>query len=156
MTFADAGIAYGGCPHGHEGNSMTVTADSANAAPAGLFLARFEIGGDLPGAPLLAVTMTVSTPQQTLTGMSRVTQAVNPPVDVTSKLDGDYTYMTVMPNNTHILVVANGYPALPVLQPNLQLRMVLDKDWQSGTANYRYEVDGVWHEVTDAPVKQVG
>jgi hypothetical protein len=110
----------------------------------------------MPGAPLLTVTMTVSTPQRTLTGMGRIMQAVNPPLDLTTKLDGDYTYMTVMPNESHILVVANGYPALPVLQPNLQLRMVLKADWQTGTASYRYEVDGVWHDVEGAPVKQVG
>ena len=138
---------------------MTITDSSTLSAPAGLFLARFEIGGQLPGAPLFSVTFTVYTPEQSLAGMGRITQAVNPPLDLATKLDGDFTYMTVMPDQTHVLVVATGYPVVKsgggILPPNVHLRMVLEADWQSGTANYGYEVDGTWHEVTDAPVRQV-
>ena len=140
---------------------MTITNDTAQTAPAGLFLARFEVGGEMPGAPLFTVQFAVYAPDQTLTGMGRITQAVNPPLDVPTKLQGDYTYMTVMPNLTHILVVANGEGPIgsttPLSGPNAQLRMVLDGDWQAGVANYRYVgADGTWHEVTNAPVKQVG
>ena len=36
------------------------------------------------------------------------------------------------------------------------LRMVLEGDWRSGTANYRYQTaNGQWQEVTDAPVKAI-
>jgi hypothetical protein len=144
---------------------VTITNDDVLTAPAGLFLARFEVGGELPGAPLLHLAFTVYTPGRTVTGLGRLTQAVNPPLDVASRLGGDYTYLTVMPNESTLLVTATGYPVveapadagiLPVLPPNLTLRMVLDKDWQSGVANYSYLSGGAWHEVTDAPVKQVG
>ncbi|MDY7232823.1 DUF1842 domain-containing protein [Hyalangium rubrum] len=71
--------------------------------------------------------------------------AVNPPLDVRSNLNGTFTYMTVMPKQTNILVVATGTPAIqwpsgggvgPVLVPNVHLRMVLDSEWKSGTAYY--------------------
>ncbi len=141
-----------------------MTISNALDTPTGLFLARFEIGGEMPGAPLFTVSFAVYTPQQTLTGMGRLTQAVNPPLDLASKLDGDYTYMTVMPDLTHILVTAVGHPVLdapvgtgvPSVPPNVALRMVLDADWQRGTANYRYAVDGGEREVTNAPVRQLG
>jgi hypothetical protein len=70
-----------------------------------------------------------------------------------------------MPESCHILVTTTGYPTIkwpqgggigPVIPPNVELRMVLSEDWKSGTANYKYQdSSGIWHEVSDAPVKLV-
>ena len=138
---------------------------AAQAEKTGLFLACFEIGGEMPGAPLFAVHLSVYTPGEKVSGFGRITQTTSPPLDLATKLNGDYTYMTVMPNESHILVVATGYPPIdwppngglgPVIPPNLQLRMVLTADWKSGTANYKYSAgDGTWQSVTDAPVRAV-
>ncbi len=78
-----------------------------------------------------------------------------------SNLKGDFTYMTVMPKTTHILVVATGYPVVkwptnagvgPIIPTNTNLRMVLSDDWKTGTANFSFtDNDGKWHEVNDAP-----
>ncbi len=134
-------------------------------AQTGLFPVCYEIGGDMPGAPLFKVSLTVYTPGKSVSGHGVITQATNPPLKVETKLQGDFTYMTVMPKNVHILVVATGYPILhwshhagigPVIGPNVNLRMVLTEDWKSGTANYQYlDANGNWVNIENAPVKIV-
>jgi hypothetical protein len=129
----------------------------------GLFLAKYQIGGEAPGAVTLNLSLAVNTPQESVHGRSEITQAVNPPVDVKSQVNGDYSYMCVMPDNCHILVVATGYPEVkwpphggvgPVLLPNLHLRMVLSEDWETGTANYSFQdASGKWIDVKQAPVR---
>lgn len=128
----------------------------------GLFHVCYNIGGDKPGAPLFKVSLAVFTPHKTVSGLGHISQATRPPLDIATKLQGEYTYMCVMPKVCHILVTATGYPVIhwphsggvgPVIPHNVELRMVLSEDWKSGTANYKYiDSKGVWHEVTDAPV----
>lgn len=137
----------------------------AAAQKTGLFIATYNIGTGLDGAPNFHLGLAVNTVDKTVSGSGRITQAVNPPLDVRSNLNGTFTYMTVMPKQTHILVVATGTPAIqwppgggigPVLLPNVHLRMVLDSEWKSGTAYYKYQdEDGEWHELNDVPVKLV-
>ena len=128
-----------------------------------LFIVCYEIGRDKLGAPLFRASFTVDTPSETLNGLGHITQAINPPLNISTKLDGSYTYMTVMPKLVHILVTASGYPLIdwpshggigPVILPNVELRMVLNQDWKSGTANYRYrDGEGNWRSIKDAPVQ---
>ncbi|MGY3858881.1 DUF1842 domain-containing protein [Aeromonas intestinalis] len=140
---------------------MNATTDTKT----GLFLATFDIGKSIPGAPLLRLNLSVYTPGETLNGVAHLTQATNPPLDQASEVKGQYTYMCVMPKQCHILVTAQGYPIIkwpqhagigPVILPNFELRMVLSEDWKSGTANYKYQDNQQkWHEVKDAPVTLV-
>lgn len=134
-------------------------------AKTGLFIVSYEVGGTMPGAPLFKINLSVYTPDETVSGMGQITQAVNPPLDIGTRLHGQYTYMCVMPQSCHILVTATGYPPIqwpqgggigPVIPANVDLRMVLTDDWKTGTANYKYlDASGTWHEIKDAPVKQV-
>ena len=130
-----------------------------NIPRVGLFPISYEIGGALPGAPLFTMHLGVFTPGETVSGMGHVTQAISPPLDVGTALHGTFTYMTVMPKNTHILVTMTGYPITGVTTgrehgPNVKLRMVLNDDWEAGTANYKYlDHAGEWREVKDAAVK---
>jgi hypothetical protein len=131
----------------------------------GLFIASYEIGGHMAGAPLFRVNFSVYTPGETVSGIGHITQATNPPLNIGTNLHGQYTYMCVMPKSCHILVTATGYPIIkwppfggigPVLLPNTELKVVLTEDWKSGTATYKYvDNEGNWQEVTDAPVKMV-
>lgn len=131
----------------------------------GFFLASYTITSGAMGAPTFNLNLGVYTPKETVHGVGQITQTTNPPLDVETKLDGSYTYMTVMPNNTHILVTATGYPIIqwpphggvgPVILPNIELRMVLDENWKSGTASYKYRDDqGNWHSIKDAKVQLV-
>ena len=127
----------------------------------GTFLACYEIGGDKPGAPLFRVNLVVDVPARTVNGSGRITQAISPPLDIATQLHGQFSYMTVMPRVVHILVVATGYPVVPhggigLVEPNADLRMVLDEGWKSGTADYKYRDDGgKWVDIEQAPVKAV-
>ena len=131
----------------------------------GLFIVSYEIGGNMPGAPLFKINFSVYTPGETVSGIGHITQTTNPPIDIGTNLHGQYTYMCVMPKTCHILITATGYPIIkwpqgggigPVIPPNTELRMVVSEDWKSGTANYKYiDSKGNWNEITDAPVKMV-
>lgn len=138
---------------------------TAGGKQTGLFPVCYEIGGDKPGAPLFKVSLLVYTPGKSVSGYGVITQATSPPLKVETKLHGDFTYMTVMPRNVHILVVATGYPIIhwpphggigPVILPNVNLRMVLTEDWKSGTANFQYlDANGKLVNIENAPVKIV-
>ena len=129
----------------------------------GVFLVSYRITTSLVGAPTLNLNLMVNTPKETVHGLGKITQSTNPPLDITTKLDGHFTYMTVMPDNTHILVTAIGYPVIhwpshggpgPVILPNFKLWMVLSKDWKSGTANYKYtDSEGNWQSINEVEVK---
>lgn len=124
----------------------------------GLFPVAYRIGNGMPGSVNFNVHLMVYTPGERVSGYGTITQATNPPLDVPTKLEGSFSYMTVMPKDTHILVVATGYTVEPGTQQeiNVELRMVLTDDWKSGVANYQYrDNSGHWHKVSDAPVKMV-
>ena len=131
----------------------------------GLFLACYEIGGEMPGAPLFKIHFAVYAPDETLSGTGHITLTTKPPLDIGTMLVGQYTYMCVMPKTCHILITASGYPPVewpswggvgPVIPSNVKLTMVIGDDWKSGTANYSYrDQQGNWVDIKDAPVKLV-
>src|SRR3954453_12152810 len=121
----------------------------------GLFAVAYEIGTEQPGAPRITAQLAVNTPAETVSGEVTVSQAVNPPVDFHVQVKGDFTYMTGMPDNTHILVVLSQVPNEVTNTPGVELRMVLESDWQSGTANVKYppHLPGDWTSLSDLPVR---
>lgn len=132
----------------------------------GLFIQSYEITTGLLGAPTFQVHLAVNTPLKSVSGQGQVSNlSIHPPLEIYSKLTGDFTYMTVMPNNTHILVNITGYPNInwppnagigPVLLPNTKLTMVLESNWQTGIANFSYTDElGNWTEIKDAKVTAV-
>ena len=129
------------------------------AADVGLFPVSYRIGNEMPGAPILTVHLLVSTPDKSINGRGIVTQAISPPLREPTSLEGDYTYMTVMPNNSTLLVTALGVGPIgdtpQVIARNVRLRMILSKDWKSGTANYDYFWNNKWHSIDNVPVKLI-
>lgn len=149
-------------------NTATATASVAkNSATAhiGLFPLALQIGGVAPGSQKFDVHLLVNTPDETVTGFGNITQTTNPPLNINTKLEGTFTYMTVMPKNTSVLINAKGYPVInwpahggigPVLMPIVDLQIVLENGWDTGVANYKYQdTNGTWHSVQDAPVKML-
>lgn len=122
----------------------------------GLFIVAYEIGTGQPGAQRLILHVAVNVGAETVSGEGQLQQAVNPPLDLNVQLRGDFTYMTVMPDETHILVVL-GSDSPNLNSPDIELRMVLNHDWSGGTANYKYTSDrpGGWHTVTNVPVTRI-
>lgn len=134
------------------------------STPVGIFYRAYRSTTGLPGAPALTLHFVANPREKTITGGAQVTQAINPPLDLHSNIQGEFTYMTVMPKNTHILVIASGTPATrlpigpvgPALPTNFDLRMVLEEDWSRGIANWRYQTaDGQWHELDNVPVEAI-
>jgi hypothetical protein len=72
-------------------------------------------------------------------GHATVTQATNPPLNVNVPVAGTISAMTVMPNNTHYLLVLNqpsGWVGRTV-----NVRAVLDATLETGTANVSVFLD---------------
>lgn len=133
----------------------------------GLFLARYQVGTGEPGAPTLYLSLAFNTVHRTIHGIGEISQAVHPPVDVHTRVDGTYLPILIM-GSPSLLVEATGLPPVhwpdrrrlqgpgPVILPNFFLRMVLADRDGGGTAYYRYQnAEGEWVEVKDAPVKKV-
>lgn len=124
----------------------------------GLFIQSYQITTGLVGSPTFQVHLAVNTPQSTITGQGVISNtSIHPPMEMYSNLSGDYSYMTVMPNVSHILVNIKGFgspsPIMPLEVQNVKLTMVLDSDWLTGTANYSYlNEKGEWIEIKDAKV----
>jgi hypothetical protein len=131
----------------------------------GLFPVSYITNGPVIGGAHLSLQLLVNTPARAVNGRAEVRQTTSPPLNVVSAVHGDFTYMTVMPKNTHILVVLTGYPVVqmppaggtgPVILPNVHVRMVLSDDWKSGTANFRYQDNnGNWQELDNQTVQMV-
>jgi hypothetical protein len=130
----------------------------------GFFIVSYKIGtGDL-GATTFTVHLGIDTVNEAVSGSGLITQAVNPPVHVSTNLQGQYSYMATM-QDCHILVVCEGHPVIkwpkgggigPVIPPNVHLRMVLTEDWKSGVANYAYVNDeGKTVEIKGVPVEKI-
>ncbi|MBN3788022.1 DUF1842 domain-containing protein [Burkholderia sp. Ac-20353] len=122
----------------------------------GLFPAGYVIGTGLPGAPTLRLALLVDTPERSVVGTATVTQAVNPPVEFDADVWGTYTYMALMPPvNTRILVTLQGNQGGPASNSivTFRLQLVLENDWQSGVASYRYFDNGSWHAIENVPAR---
>lgn len=135
------------------------TQNAAAAATSGAFLASYRIGNSMPGAPLFTVHLVVSAPNKIVNGAGEITQAINPPLGVPTNLSGEYTYMTVMPDNSKILVTLRGTGPINPIEPleatNTRVWLVLSTDWKSGTANYQYRYgkdSNDWQSVEGVPV----
>ncbi len=129
-----------------------------------LFLVSYKVTTPGVGGPLLTLHLTVDSEHETIHGLAEITQATNPPLEIKSKLDGNFTYMTVMSNKTNILVICEGWPIInlpkdhgmiPLVSANFELRMILEENWkEGGIANYKYrDDDGNWQVVKNAKVE---
>jgi len=132
----------------------------STATQVGLFLVRWDIGAALPGAPTFVLSGTVDTVRNLFNGACRMSQAINPPPDFSSNVQGTISYMTVMPDQTHILVVATGTTIQTLPPPailsftttNLNLRMILSDDWTIGVAHVQYFFNNRWNDLENVPV----
>lgn len=132
--------------------------------PAGLFPLKLQSSG-APGAPVVELLLTIYTPKQQVTGLSEVTQATNPPLDLKSHVNGNLIYETVIGPGSKIRIDLTGWPELvwpvhggvgPVIPENFHATLLLDPDFSEGTIKYGYRtsLSGAWHEITQ-PIKVV-
>ena len=127
-----------------------------------IFLVCYKITAPGVGGPLFRVHLSVYPTQETIHGFGEVTQGIEPPFDMATKLDGCYFPISPLGMSEKVSVSATGYPDInwlpyggisPVLIPNLKLQMVLD-NWQGGVASYKYKDNNDnWQTVTNAQVE---
>ncbi|MCP3475485.1 DUF1842 domain-containing protein [Bradyrhizobium sp. CCGUVB1N3] len=140
--------------------------DTTTKDHVGLFHACYQIGESRPGGRIFKLDLVVDTPNRRIQGFGSITQAVNPPLDVTTSLQGNYSQLpTLPPAPALLLVLLTGYPPIhwpthgglgPQILPNVDLRMTLLPNWQSGIASYCYRSGhSDWQEIEAAPVKLV-
>lgn len=122
----------------------------------GTFITCYEVSTGLAGAPVLKLDLVVTTPTSSVRGNAEISQATNPPFNAHYDVAGSFTYMTVMPNNSHIMVKLTGISGPQFGLTNFEAYLVLKDDWQSGTGNFRYiDANGQWNEIKDAKVTSV-
>ncbi len=112
----------------------------------GTFLVSYESVNVPAGGYSLNLNLVIDAVNHKAAGIAGVTQAINPPLDVHLPVHGTVTDMTVMPKNTHHLVVLESADKL--LGRHIEVRLVTSDDWQTGTANVTLFLD------TPAGVKQ--
>ncbi len=106
----------------------------------GLFLACYDVvpPKELLGAPSLNLNLMVNAASRMVSGQCTISRALPsyiPPFHV----QGEFSIMTVMPQNTHTQVVLNGFPMPSRGNFSFQIVMVLDEFWgPKGTANFSY------------------
>ncbi|WP_455926085.1 DUF1842 domain-containing protein [Pseudomonas putida] len=125
----------------------------------GLFPVSFDVGTHKPGAQQLHVDLLVNTPRQRLAGAGTLTQAINPPLDLTFEVAGEYTYLGLIPpTEARILLTLQGRQSgQGVTSPIVfKAQLIVEPNWQSGFATYSYQVNGQWHTVDQVPVQLDG
>lgn len=125
----------------------------------------YEIGSKALEAPRFFVSLVVDPEHLRVIGQGVVIVPTTPPGNVIpAQLQGSYQFI-VFGNQTRIALTATGFPPallpiqgiLPLLFPNVELQMVVEGDWGSGSASYRYRVDpqSPWIDVTDQTAQRV-
>lgn len=129
--------------------------ESLLAPSEGLFPVSYLIGTNAPGAQRLQVDLLVYTPDRSAQGQALLSQATNPPLELHLDVWGTYSYLTVQPpSEGKILLNLRGNQGGPHANSpaQLDLRIVLDLDWQRGVASYRYYSAQRWQQVDNVPV----
>lgn len=111
----------------------------------------------LDGAPTFKLSLLFNFEHGTVTGYGQITQAVNPPVNLPTRLQGVFFPITTLTVNDPISVSLTGVlrTQVPIeLLPDVYLHMQLSADLTSGTASYRYQQDlsCPWVQVNNVPV----
>ncbi|MGI2972916.1 DUF1842 domain-containing protein, partial [Vibrio alginolyticus] len=73
-----------------------------------IFTAHYQIGNGLPGGVSFDVNLLVASEDKSIVGKGHIFQAVNPPLNVVSDLNGSFNYQCTM-RDCHIMVTLQGY-----------------------------------------------
>lgn len=138
---------------------------TSDVLPAGLFQLNLRsiVPNDAPlGTPILILTLSVDSPNNTVAGHATVTFKVGPgadPLAYQSHVTGTLTYggPRVMGATTEALIDLTGYPMIvwpprggigPVQLPNLRANIIMNKTLTEGSVAYEYlDNQGQWHRV---------
>ncbi len=130
---------------------------------------NLKIGTEQPGAPLFTVKLTLDSSNNNgyciVKGFGKITQAVYPPLDIKTNLEGVYTIAPFIIHDIHpISFNLTGFPSVqfpkhgglgPVIPPNVKLNINLSGYESKATYEYRTSPEQSWKTVKDVPVKIV-
>lgn len=126
-------------------------------------IAAYDISSHMAGAPAFQILVFYDNASETASGWGRITQAINPPLDINVRLSGNFIFTLEDGAADQYFVFLKGVPLLkwpkdagigPVLPTLVDLVMTLNAGRTEGTANYAYKGDhGQWIEVNGVPVK---
>ncbi|GGY19763.1 DUF1842 domain-containing protein [Paludibacterium paludis] len=119
----------------------------------GLFHTRYIIASPAIGSPVLTLEILVDTPHKRISGQACISQSTFPPLAFHADVWGGYSQPRLDPGSEyHIVMALEGNPAGPASQlaDTFHLHAVLDHDWQSGFASYRFVYQGQMHAVEHA------
>jgi hypothetical protein len=113
------------------------------------FSLPLAIGTGVNGAQRFELHLGEIIPSQKVSGVGFISQPANSSMALQTELSGDFSFMTVAPHDTHILVVLDD-------KNGVKVRMVLNDDWSKGVANYSYTDNrGKLVELTNIPVEKM-
>jgi len=122
------------------------------------YITQKILGQTKLGSATLRVDLIINGPDKTVNGIANVYQPTNPPVNVVSHLNGEWSFLTNVSDN-QALILVDGFDlstiqfgGQPMEHKNLTLRIAITQDWQSGTASFNYLYEGEWYEVEYATV----
>ena len=128
----------------------TTTAELKLQAPEATSIGhvQIQIGGDKPGAP--SFRMPLLTNGNVATGIGRITQATNPPLDINTQLAGRTSLIVFGADVTRSIQLTGR--ELPVLLPDpINVRncdiVLQGAEGTHGSASYEYLQNGQWRKV---------
>ncbi|WP_431823345.1 DUF1842 domain-containing protein [Burkholderia sp. F1] len=126
---------------------------------AALFPVNFRVATPVIGAPVLTLALLVNPPAKKVSGVARISQTTWPPLEFRAQVWGQFNPMVLVHGARAQLVLSlQGSPSGPTsrLAETFQLEGIVDADWKSGVASYRFFDGESWHEVEHAIMTAVG
>ncbi|EAY31537.1 DUF1842 domain-containing protein [Microscilla marina] len=135
------------------------TATKAKKNP-GLFVANYEVRSNKKNDPKIYLCLTFYIGRETVIGNADINRRNKTFVSIPSYLKGDFTYISLLNyNKTQVLVTADGFltpDQSTFLSPNTKVRLLLDENWEKGTASIKFQdSDGSWQKIENATIQLV-
>jgi hypothetical protein len=119
----------------------------------GLFHATYAVATPAIGSPLLTLSIVVDNPNKKVTGIARITQTTNPPLQFRADVWGSFsTVQPVLDAPPVNVLTLDGNPSgqYSMIAETFHFHGILSSDWKSGHASYRYYEGERWHTVENA------
>ncbi|KVU49487.1 hypothetical protein WK68_31535 [Burkholderia ubonensis] len=126
---------------------------------AALFPVNFRVATPVIGAPVLTLALVVNPPAKKVSGVARISQTTWPTLEFRAQVWGQFNPMVLVPGaRTQLVLSLQGSPSGPTssLAETFQLQGIVDADWKSGVASYRFFDGERWREVEHAIMTAVG
>ncbi len=110
-----------------------------------MFLSEYRLGTGAPGAPAVDLNLAVDAPSKKESGLGKITQAVNPPLNMDEFVHGSYDQL-----QNQIVATLTGVPAPAAgAEVNFGASLVLPAWGKPGEASF-------WYRDGDGRIQQIG